>query len=520
MRTRGTSGNPPNRFEPVQRTPTEEEAARLEGVSPATQLLSDPSRSIVATNESPDVGFDASVNPYRGCEHGCVYCLAPETPVLHADFAWRPIGDARCGDVLVGFDEWPVEGRPRRLRRAVVEAVWWSRKPTRRLVTPRAEVVTTAEHRWLEARNFRWSRTEQLSPGRQLRHLAGMPTEDIADDSRAGYLFSVCQPAIARKRDRLFGRMPDTSAEPVAAIEAGPVRDVVDIQTSTGTFYAAGLATHNCYARPTHEYLGFSAGLDFETRILVKQRAAELLRARLSARSWRPQTLALSGVTDCYQPAERRLELTRRCLEVLLEFRNPVTVVTKSHLVTRDADLLRELAGFDAASVFVSVTTLDPELQRGMEPRAAPPSRRLAAIEQLARAGVPVGVLVAPIIPGLTDHEIPRILAAAASAGARFAGRVVLRLPHGVKELFDTWLSQQHPDRRAKVLSRLRAIRGGRLSDSRFGSRLRGEGFFADEMEQLFELARRRAGLAERGPALSTAHFRRPASAGGQLALF
>jgi DNA repair photolyase len=330
--------------------------------------------------------------------------------------------------------------------------------------------------------------------------------------------FSVLEPAIARKREAIFGTMPTLDPEPIEAIEAGPVRDVVDIQTSTRTFYAAGLATHNCYARPTHEYLGLSAGLDFETKILVKERAPELLRARLSARSWRPQVVALSGVTDAYQPAERRLAITRRCLEVLLEFRNPVSVVTKSHLVTRDADLLVELARFGAASACVSVTTLDPELQRRMEPRAAPPGRRLAAIEALAAAGVPVGVLVAPIIPGLTDHEVPRILAAAASAGARFAGRVVLRLPHGVKELFDAWLAEHYPERRARVLSRVRALRGGRLYDSRFGVRQRGEGPWADEMEALFELARRRAGLAARGPELSVAHFRRPAR-DGQLAL-
>jgi len=215
---------------------------------------------------------------------------------------------------------------------------------------------------------------------------------------------------------------------------------------------------------------------------------------------------------------ERRLGLTRRCLEVLAEFRNPVTVVTKSFLVSRDADLLRELAGFGAASVCVSITSLDPDLQRRMEPRAAPPGRRLAAIEILAAAGVPVGVMVAPIVPGLTDHEAPKILAAAASAGARFAGRVVLRLPHGVKQLFDAWLAEHYPERRARVLSRVRALRGGRLYDSRFGVRQRGEGFFADEMEALFDLARRRAGLAARGPELSTAQFRRPAQ-GGQLSL-
>jgi DNA repair photolyase len=526
MRTRGSGGNPPNRFEPIRSVPKPEESAELEGHHPETRLLADPSRTIVATNTSRDVGFDASVNPYRGCEHGCAYCLAPDTPVLHADLVWRPIGEVAVGDVLVGFDEEPAPGRTRKLRPAVVEAVWWSRRPTLRLVTSQTEVVTTAEHRWLQARDFRWSRTEQLAEQRsQLCYAAVTPIEPAAAGYRAGYVAglplgdeTICRPPIARKRDAIFGRMPDTLPERVERIERGGARDVVDIQTSTRTFYAGGLATHNCYARPTHEYLGFSAGLDFETRILVKERAPELLRARLSARSWRPRVVALSGVTDAYQPAERRLGITRRCLEVLAKFRNPVAVVTKSFLVTRDADLLAELASFGAASVSISITTLAPELQRRMEPRAAPPARRLAAIEVLARAGVPVGVMVAPIVPGLTDHEAPAILAAAAAAGAGFAGRVVLRLPHGVAQLFDAWLAEHYPERRARVLSRVRAIRGGRLYDSRFGVRQRGEGFFADEMDALFELARRRAGLAARGPELSTASFRRPGS-GGQLAL-
>jgi DNA repair photolyase len=275
-----------------------------------------------------------------------------------------------------------------------------------------------------------------------------------------------------------------------------------------------------CYARPTHEYLGMSAGLDFETRILVKHDAPELLRRALASSRWKPTVLALSGVTDSYQPAERKLRLTRRCLAVLAEFRNPVAVVTKSYTVTRDADLLGELAACRAASVSISLTTLDPELQRRMEPRASAPARRLAAIEHLARAGIPVGVLVAPIVPGLTDHEIPALLAAAADAGASFAGRVVLRLPHGVKQLFEEWLAQHHPERREKVLARLRALHGGRLYDSSFGQRQRGTGPFADQIGSLFEVARRRAGLPENGPELSTASFRRPGGRGSQLQLF
>src|SRR5262249_29963864 len=245
-----------------------DQEADPEGPAPATQFFRDSSRTIIARNDSPDVGFDASINPYRGCEHGCTYC----------------------------------------------------------------------------------------------------------------------------------------------------------------------------YARPTHEYLGFSAGLDFETKIMVKEDAPELLRRELAAPRYQPKPLALSGVTDPYQPIERRLQLTRRCLEVLVEFRNPVVIVTKNHLVTRDADLLGELATRRAVAVFVSVTTLDADLARILEPRASSPPGRLDAVKELAELGIPVGVLVAPVIPGLTDHELPSILKAVASAGAISAGYVMLRLPHAVAVLFEQWL--------------------------------------------------------------------------------
>ncbi len=344
-RGRGSETNPPNRFEKVAFTP-DPEAADPEEPLPRTEFLRDASRSVIATNDSPDVGFEASINPYRGCEHGCAYC----------------------------------------------------------------------------------------------------------------------------------------------------------------------------YARPTHEFLGFSAGLDFETKILVKENAPELLRRELSSPRWKPKVLAMSGVTDPYQPAERRLRLTRRCLEVLAEFRNPVAIVTKNHLVTRDADLLAELARHGAAAVFVSITTLDRGLAGAMEPRTSTPSRRLAAIEALSRAGVPCGVMVAPVIPGLTDHEIPAIVRAAALAGARRAGHVVLRLPLGVKSLFEEWLDRHFPDRKAKVLHRLREVRGGRLNDPRFGSRMTGEGEYARQVEALFRLACRQAGISGEGAGLSAAAFRVPA--GRQLTLF
>lgn len=273
-----------------------------------------------------------------------------------------------------------------------------------------------------------------------------------------------------------------------------------------------------CYARPTHEYLGFSAGLDFETRILVKQDAPELLRKELSARSWRPQVIAMCGVTDPYQPIERRARITRGCLEVLAEFRNPVGLISKNSLVVRDLDILEELARFDCISVSLSITTLRSDLHRIMEPRASHPRQRLKAIERLSAAGIPVAVSLAPVIPGLTDHEIPSILDAARKAGARRAGMIMLRLPHGVSSLFENWLKQHFPDRAQRVLNQVRGMRGGELNDSNFGSRMRGEGVMADQIRDMFALYARRFGLTEASPELSLEHFRAPPSP--QMELF
>lgn len=345
LRGRGSTSNPKNRFESIERVPEPPEDAD-EISSPHTQFFPDSSKSIIAYNESPDVGFDASINPYRGCEHGCVYC----------------------------------------------------------------------------------------------------------------------------------------------------------------------------YARPTHEYLGFSAGLDFETKIMVKDDAPELLRKELSSRAWKPQLVSLSGNTDCYQPVEKQKQLTRRCLEVFLEFRNPVVIVTKNHLVTRDIDILVELAKFDCIGVTLSLTTLDHKLASLMEPRASRPARRLEAIKLLADAGVPVGYLQAPMIPGLTDSEAPAIAMAAAKAGATFSGYVALRLPFAVKDLFEQWLAQHYPDKKEKILHRVREIRGGKLNDANFKSRMRGEGIYAEQMAKLFQVARKKSGITERWPKLTTEHFRRPGK--DQLSLF
>jgi DNA repair photolyase len=273
-----------------------------------------------------------------------------------------------------------------------------------------------------------------------------------------------------------------------------------------------------CYARPTHEYLDMSAGLDFETKIMVKEDAPELLRAAMSKKSWKPKTVSIGGVTDPYQPVERRLRLTRRCLEVFLEFRNPATVISKNHLVTRDIDVLSAMAQQRLTAVFISVTTLEKNLTRIMEPRTSVPRRRLDAIRRLADAGIPVGVMVAPVVPGLTDHEMPAILRAAKEAGAISAGYVPVRLPFAVKDLFEAWLERHVPDRKEKILNRIRSMRDGKLNDSNFGSRMRGEGVFAEHIHAMFEMGCKRAGLRDVRIEFDTERFRRPG--GAQLSLF
>jgi DNA repair photolyase len=275
-----------------------------------------------------------------------------------------------------------------------------------------------------------------------------------------------------------------------------------------------------CYARPYHEYLGLSSGIDFESMIFVKEDAPELLTAELSKSSWEPETVALGGVTDVYQPIERKLEITRRCLQVFADARHPCGLVTKNHLVTRDVDVLQELAKLRLARVFVSLTTLDADLARKMEPRASTPAKRLDAMRVLAKAGVHVGVMTAPLILGLNDHELPNLLEAAADAGAVSAGYVPLRLPHQLGPLFEDWLARHYPDRKEKVLNQIRAVRGGALNDPRFGSRMRGTGIFAEHLAQLFQLTCRKLGLNRDrfGNGMSGEHFRRPL-AGGQMRL-
>lgn len=325
--------------------------------------------------------------------------------------------------------------------------------------------------------------------------------------------------------ERDYDSDPEEDPAPITQFLKDSSHSIISRNESPDVGFSASLNPYRgcehgcvyCYARPTHEYLGMSAGLDFETKILVKENAPELLRSELTAPGWKPQVLALSGVTDCYQPIERKLQITRRCLQVLCEFRNPTIIITKNRLVTRDIDLLEELTRYNAISVALSITSLDRNLQRDLEPRTSTPENRLNAIRALAEAHIPVSVMVGPVIPGLNDHEIPSILNAAAQAGATGAGYVVLRLPFAVKELFEQWLEQHRPLAKDKILNAVRSIRGGNLNDPRFNSRMRGEGPIAESIKQLFDISKRRAKLDAVRPELSTDAFRRPSQ---QLALW
>lgn len=250
-----------------------------------------------------------------------------------------------------------------------------------------------------------------------------------------------------------------------------------------------------CYARPSHEYLGFSAGLDFETKIMVKMDAAKLLEEAFMKKSWKPQPIMFSGDTDCYQPIERKLQLTRKCIEVFKKFKHPVGIVTKNYLVTRDIDLLSEMAKENLASVSISITSLKRKLSRKLEPRTSVPAMRFEAIEKLAKAGVPVGVLIAPVIPGLTDEEIPSILKLASEKGAVYAAHTLMRLPFAVKDLFMDWLKRNYPEKESKIISRIKEVRDGKLTDPNFKTRMSGTGMLAESIHKLFKMSCDKYGL-------------------------
>jgi DNA repair photolyase len=275
-----------------------------------------------------------------------------------------------------------------------------------------------------------------------------------------------------------------------------------------------------CFARPTHEYLGLSAGLDFETKVIVKPKAAELFRDFLARDAWDPEPIVMSGVTDCYQPAERHFRLARGCLEVAAEARQPMSVLTKNALILRDLDLLRGMAADHLVHVNISITTLDAELARSMEPRTSTPSARLRTVRMLAGAGIPVRVLLAPIIPGLNDTEIPAILAAVKEAGAGAAAYQLLRLPLTVAPVFLDWLTREQPQRLKKIEGRVRDMRGGKLNNPEFGKRMCGTGEMARQIGELFGLFAVRYGLDGALPPYDCSRFRPPLPRSGQLRLF
>ncbi|MCR4337635.1 MAG: PA0069 family radical SAM protein [Candidatus Omnitrophica bacterium] len=670
---RGADWNPQNRFDKivVEPDPDCEEAPNL---PLQTEYFKDTTRRIISYNDSPDIGFRASLNPYRGCEHGCIYCLSGETPILMADGRTKSLENIQPGDEIYGTVR---QGWYRRYVKTKVLAHWQVIKPAYRIVLQDGtELIAGADHRFLTERGWKFVTGEgrpHLTINNKLTgvgqfakppvanreyqkgYLCGMIRGDallafyeyqregrvhgnqyqfrlalidmeglqrvraylledeivvrqfifqkaiglrktvhaIATharrhveyidamiawspchsldwckgflagifDTEGGYndgvlriankdleiisyirrclelfnfafaiedygsngvkyvrilgglkeylrFFHVVGPSISRKMN-IEGQAIKSNAQlGVVSIEPVGVQKLFDITTGTEDFIANGVVSHNCYARPTHEYFGLSAGLDFESKIFAKEDAAKLLRKELSRPKWEPQTIVMSGVTDPYQPVERKLGITRQCLEVLNDFRNPVAIITKNHLVARDKDIYSEMAKWQGCMVNISVTSLRREIARVMEPRASIPEQRLKAIEDLTKAGVPVNTMVAPIIPGLNDEEIPTILKAVAAAGAKGASFVILRLPWAVKDLFEKWAETHFPERKDKILNRLRELRGGKLYNAEWGTRMRGEGKRVEMIEQLFELSARREGLNRKRISLSTAQFR------------
>lgn len=482
MKDRPTA-NPPIRFRDV--TVTYEDG---DGPPPAQiTLLEDQSRSILSHNDSPDLDFRWSANPYRGCLHSCSYCAAGDTEVLLANGDARQLADLGAGDEIYGT---AFDGERHRYVRTVVLDHWTTTKPAYRVrLSSGRKLVASAEHRFLS--DGEWIHVADIVRDTQLHGL------DLAAD-----------------RER-------TIAARVLDVEPAGVQPLFDITTGTGDFIANGIISHNCYARPSHEYLDLGAGTDFDTKIVTKLKAAELLREAFDKPSWKGELVMFSGVTDCYQAIEKDLQLTRQMLEVCLEYRNPVAIISKSALVERDVDLIAELAREAGAHLSVSLTWIDPELARTIEPWAASPARRLKVIETFAKAGVPVGVMCAPVIPGLNDDQLVRVLEAAREAGATSAGWALLRLPGAVKQVFEERLRAALPLAADKVLHRVRETRGGeKLYEPRFHIRGRGQGVYAETIAAMFETTCKRLGFGERNDERAfESRFHRPAK-GGQLSLF
>jgi DNA repair photolyase len=695
---RGATLNLEGRFESLRReafddgwdTPLPDEPSR-----PRTTVTPERAKSLIQRNESPDVPFNFSINPYRGCEHGCIYCMAGDTRILMGDGRTRELSKLRVGDVVYGTTR---QGWCRRYVKARVLAHWRTIKPAYRVtLEDGTSLVAGADHRFLTERGWKFVagpaagrrsdrpcltiRNKLMGTGQfaapvaqerayRLGYLCGLIRGDGLLASyryaRAGrahgdqhqFRLALCdgealerareylmaweiethaflfQPAVANRRSMhairtrarldverirdlmvwpaepelewsagfLAGifdaegsysqgilRISNTDAEiidwicralqglehrfmvervdraprPIFAVRVtgglrehlrffhrvapaitrkleisgqalkgnarlgvvsveplGRAQVLYDITTETGDFIANGVVSHNCYARPSHAYLELSPGLDFETRLFAKVNAAEVLGEELSKPGYRCESITIGANTDPYQPIEREWKVTRQVLEILSACDHPCSIVTKNALVERDLDLLAPMAQKNLVQVFLSVTTLDHELARRMEPRASAPRRRIEAIRNLSAAGVPVGVMTAPVIPFLTDSGIEGVLEAAAEAGAKSAAYVLMRLPWELKELFKDWLQHNYPLKAEHVMSRVRQMRKGKENDPNFGSRHRGEGLLAELLQRRFEIACSRLGLnRERRKPLDVMRFRPPARS-GQMDLF
>jgi DNA repair photolyase len=686
------TANPPNRFHDVELTYDEGD-----GPPPASvTLIDDHSRSILSENDSPDVGFRWSVNPYRGCQTACAYCVDGETPILLGDGRTRRMRELAVGDEVYGTKK--LAEKYRYYTRTRVLAAWTTVKPAYRLeLSDGTSLVASGDHRFLSNRGWKYVTGAECGP-KQRPHLTtnnnllgtgrfAIPPDDT-ESYRRGYLcgiirgdghprraeyrrpstgrihllhqfrlalvdleallrtrryladldvatyefafqavhgnykamralrggsrgsferitelvawpaspdldwhkgflagifdaegshhesalriantntdiiervarslarlrfdaivethvreprplsslrirgglaerlrfFHTTNPAITRKWDLEGVAIKSITNRKLVSITSIGTRVLYDITTGTGDFVANGVISHNCYARPTHEYLDLGAGTDFDTKIVVKRDAPALLRAAFDKPSWKGELVMFSGVTDCYQPTERDLELTKGCLEVCLEYRNPVSIISKHALVERDVELIAELAKQASATLSVSLAWTDAELARQIEPWAPAPERRLKVIETFARAGVRVGVMCAPIIPGLNDNQLVKLLERAAAAGATHAGWVLLRLPGAVATVFPDRLRAAMPLAADKVLHRIRETRGGdRMYDSRFHTRGRGEGVYAQTIAQLFDTTVARLGLNRREDTTDVpSTFRRP-DRSNQLKLF
>lgn len=661
--------NPPN--------PYLTEHRQLLGEPPAAELevYEDQSKSILSRNDSPDLGFRWSVNPYRGCFHACAYCVPGDTPILMGDGHTKPMADIRVGDVVYGTILRGAyrHGRYRYFVKTKVLAHWATVKPAYRItLEDGTELITSADHRllthrgWKHATGAEWGRArrphltlknELIGTGRfatppqedheyqqgylcgmirgdgllasdtealhrtqtylstfevptkqfvfqlakagyqplyairaqgrcyveQVRHLIQWPMAvtpswrkgflagifdaegsysrgilrlfntspdiieaitdsvrhfgfDYAIEIRPGHnkpvsvvrlrggiaehlrFFLAVNPAITRKRDIAGQAIKNQARLRVTAVEPLELSlPMVDMTTETEDFIANGVVSHNCYARPTHEYFGLGAGTDFERKIFVKSHAPQLLEEAFRHPSWVGERIMFSGVTDCYQPLEAAWKLTRGCIEVCLAFRNPVGIVTKSLLIRRDAALLAALAREADAHVAISIPFLHEEMARAIEPGAPTIRRRFETMRILAEAGVPVGIGIAPIIPGLNDSDIAPLLKEAKRCGAQFAFHTLLRLPGSVKAVLFHRLRETMPDRARKIEHRIRETRNGKLYDSRFGHRHHGEGEYWELVEQQWQLWTRRFGFNQEDDPPTPSTFRRPPPRIGQL---